>query len=148
MKPYLNSLNSNRSGEVDSKCYTPLLKPPVIPMFALASPLRESLPQSNSCLSRKSPMVRPGMTPNGNPIYAFGESPSRALERINGVLSASKRIINFENDANDSGHKERKLINPVLERIMDQRNEELDDSQKKGNNFNYFIFQLYLNICL
>ena len=141
MKPYLNSLNSNRSGEVDSKSYTPLLKPPVIPMLALASPLRESLPQCNSALSRKSPMVRPGMTPNGssNHIYAFGESPRRALDKINGALFASKRIINFEEGAPESSHKEKKYVNPMLERIMDQRNDESEDSQKKGT---YYLIYL------
>ena len=132
MKPYLNSLSMNRQqGETDSKSYTPFLKRPVIPALAVASPLKESLPQSNSALRMKSPMVRAGMTPTATAVYAFGESPSRALEKINGEL-ASKRIIDFEEGAQDSDQKKKKYINPVLERIMDQRHEESEDSQKKS----------------
>ena len=127
MKPYLNSLNSNRAGEVDSKGSTPLLKSPLIPMFALASPLRESLSQSTTCLSQKSPMVRSGITPNDNFVFVVGVSPSRDLEKINRRLAASKHskhIINFES----AGHEEKKLINPVLKRIKELQNKVLNQA--------------------
>lgn len=136
LKPHLNSLSANRTGEVDSRSYTPLLRPPVIPMFANASPLREAC---GSALSRKSPMVRPGMTPTSN-AYVFGESPRRALDKINGTLnSASKRIIKFDDNEQDSGHKERKIMNPVLVRIIDQKRDESEESQKGNKLLRFYV---------
>lgn len=78
-------------------------------------------------------MVRAGMTPTTNAVYAFGESPSRALDKINGALAlaASKRIIDFNEGAQDS-EKKKKFLNPALERIMDQKHDDSEDSQKKS----------------
>ena len=73
------------------------------------------------------------MTPTTNAVYAFGESPSRALDKINGALAlaASKRIIDFNEGAQDS-EKKKKFLNPALERIMDQKHDDSEDSQKKS----------------
>lgn len=138
MKSYIYSLNGEKSAHVESKSNTPLLKKPIICALTVASPLRESLPQNmsaNTALTprKKSPLIRPGMTPMTNALYAFGESPGRALDQINNTL-ASKRIINFDDNSQEpAAVKKQRFANPIMGKILEHKLEDSQDSQKRSN---------------
>lgn len=144
MKSYLFALAPSGPGPL--KPSTPQIKKPLVPALVMDSPLRESLPfqpgtpyKSISAHAKtRTPLPSYGMTPRTGALYAFGESPSRTLETINNL--ASKVRINFD-DAQDNNDdkddfivKKIKPSNPILGKILEQRNEESDTEPNKLRN--------------
>lgn len=81
-------------------------------------------------------MVRAGMTPRTNTLYAFGESPARALDQINSTL-ASRRTINFDDKDQEADIiKKPRFNNPLMNRIKEHKFEDSEDSDKKGKPHN------------
>lgn len=128
----------------DLKSQTPIIKRPIIPALALASPLKDSLPQNILSLTlanqKKSPMLKHAMTPMTNALYAFGESPHRGNEQLSNNIN-SRRHINFEDNSNAENNpglsneavsKIPKYGNSVMEKILEQKHEGDEDSNKKG----------------
>lgn len=140
MKTYLFSL-APQPGQPQMRPGTPQIKKPLVPALVMDSPLRESLPvqiaqyKSISAHAKtNTPLPKYGMTPRTGALYAFGESPCRTLETINNF--ASKRQINFDdapdnsNAAGDVIVKKAKSSNPILDKIMEQREEDGEDVNK------------------
>jgi len=135
MKVFLFSLLQNQS---EVKAPTPMIKKPIIPGLNLESPLRDSLPihlmQIKSVSThnkKKSPMLKYGMTPQTNVLYAFAESPSsRSVEPTNTLTS--KRQLTFEdasveNDMLRKGKYSMGMMDKIIEK------EEHDNDSNKKN---------------
>lgn len=137
MKTYLFAL-APQPGQPQMRPGTPQIKKPLVPALVMESPLRESLPiqlpqygKSISAHAKTSlPQPKYGMTPRTGALYAFGESPSRTLETINNF--ASKRQIDFDTEpdnASDILNKKLKSSNSILDRIVEQREEDNEDGK-------------------
>jgi hypothetical protein len=115
MKTYLLALNKSIPMQAAK---------PRIQALNPESPLREHLPQpllrySASPQSGVSSITRsPGrlafMTPRTRRLYAFGESPSQALESINRMMQKSDRKINFDQEE-DPPAKKPKYMSKILQ---------------------------------
>lgn len=135
MKPYLSSLGTRKPEEPCGN----FLKKPVIEAFALASPLRDSLPQSNSVLRRASPLGKFGTTPI-RPI--IGESPGRRFDQLNTastVNSQNNKRIDFDDFHEPDVKKKQHFTNPLLEKIIEQ-NESQELPAKKGTCYFFYYF--------
>ena len=136
--------NAFGTKSIDIKSQTPQIKKPLIPALALASPLKDSLPQNMMSMSlmnnKKSPMLKHRMTPTSNAPYIFNDFSVYGSDPSANNMT-SKRLINFE-DGNgtentiqlgtENGIKVPKYSSSLMEKIVEQKHEDTEDSNKKG----------------
>ena len=139
MKSHLFSSFGDKT--VEMKSQTPYAKKPIISALTLSSPLKESLPQAMTNLSlankRKSPMSKHSMTPMTSALYAYPES--SGIGDPQQAEPASKRLINFEEVPYNSNSDAQPKMPKFLERIVEHKHEDGEDSSKKRN----FLLVLY-----
>ena len=135
MRPYLSTLAIRKPEEPEPRSNGNFLKKPVIEAFALASPLRDVLPQSNSVLRRASPIGKFGITPMRS-AKRIEESPARILDshhQTNTASTATSKRIDFDDNFHEPDVKKKQYFhNPLLEKIIEQRFDESQESHKKG----------------
>jgi len=157
MKAYLFTLGPQPAGQIQIRPGTPQIKKPLVPALITQSPLREALPHPmmpavpyrsvSAHAKSKTPIPSYGMTPRTGALYAFGESPSRTLQSIN---IASKRQIDFDDgpDSNSGDFimKKAKGSSSILDKIIEQKNEESEEGKDSHKLRNRNKFLLFINL--